>query len=356
MRVLLLTRYGRLGASSRMRFLQFLPGLEQAGLECTVAPLVDDAQLQARYQKGGYQLLGMLQAYWRRVCTLMLRHSFDVVWIEKEALPWFPAWVERWLLRGVFYILDYDDAIFHNYDQHSSAWIRWFLGRRIDRLMAGASFVIAGNAYLAKRAYEAGAARVEILPTVIDLDRYAVESTLPPAGEPLRIVWIGSPGTVHYLTMLREPLAVLSQKFAFKLRVIGGGAIDLPGVDVEFVQWTEATEMALIQACDIGVMPLLDSPWEQGKCGYKLIQYMACGLPVVASPVGMNKDIVRVGENGFLAGSNSEWVDTLDRLLSDADLRQQMGKAGRKRVEEDYCIQQIAPRLVALLRTVGKRC
>jgi len=154
--------------------------------------------------------------------------------------------------------------------------------------------------------------------------------------------------------LLREPLAVLSQRFALKLRVIGGGAIDLPGVDVEFVQWTEATEVASIQACDIGVMPLLDSPWERGKGGYKLIQYMACGLPVVASPVGVNGEIVRAGENGVLADSASEWVDTLSRLLSDAALRQQMGKVGRKLVEAEYCIQQVAPRLVSLLCTAGE--
>ena len=352
--LLLLTRYGRLGASSRMRSLQFLPWLEQAGFECTVAPLVDDGQLQVRYQKGGYQLFGLLQAYWRRVRTLMQRHRFDVVWIEKEALPWLPAWFERFLLRGAPYVLDYDDAIFHNYDQHSSALVRRFFGRRIDRLMTGARLVVAGNVYLTQRAQDAGAPWVEILPTVIDLDRYSVKPALAPADELLRIVWIGSPSTIRYLALLREPLAALGQRFAFKLRVIGGGTIDLPGVDVEFMQWAEATEVASIQACDIGVMPLLDSPWERGKCGYKLIQYMACGLPVVASPVGVNGEIVRVGENGFLADTTSEWVDALGRLLSNAALRQQMGKVGRKRVEAEYCIQQVAPRLAALLRTAGE--
>ncbi|MEQ6341781.1 MAG: glycosyltransferase family 4 protein [Gammaproteobacteria bacterium] len=354
MKVLLLTRYGRLGASSRMRFLQFLPWFEKAGFECTVAPLVDDAQLQVRYKKGGYQLFGLLQAYRRRVRTLMQRHHFDVVWIEKEALPWLPVWLERFLLRGAPYVLDYDDAIFHNYDQHSSALVRRFFDHRIDRLMAGARLVVAGNAYLAQRAQDAGAPWVEILPTVIDLDRYAAKPTLAPADEPLRIVWVGSPSTVRYLALLCEPLVVLGQRFAFKLRVVGGGSIDLPGVDVEFVQWTEATEVASIQACDIGVMPLFDSPWERGKCGYKLIQYMACGLPVVASPVGVNGEIVRVGENGFLADTASEWVDALGRLLSDAALRQHMGKVGRKRVEAEYCIQQVVLRLVALLSTAGE--
>jgi glycosyltransferase involved in cell wall biosynthesis len=215
--------------------------------------------------------------------------------------------------------------------------------------------VIAGNAYLAKRARDAGAPRVEIVPTVIDIDRYAVKHALPSASEPLRIVWIGSPSTVRYLALLREPLAALNQRFAFKLRVIGGGTIDLSGVDVEFVQWTEATEVASIQACDIGVMPLLDSPWERGKCGYKLIQYMACGLPVVASAVGVNRQIVQDGVNGFLASTPLEWKTALAKLLEDAPLRRQMGTAGRQCVEQIYSLQVQAPRLIAMLEQIASK-
>lgn len=128
----------------------------------------------------------------------------------------------------------------------------------------------------------------------------------------------------------------------------------MPGVEVERLPWSETTEQPLISSCDIGVMPLVDSFWERGKCGYKLIQYMACELPVVASPVGVNNEIVRTGENGFLATSEKTWVDALAKLLSDAALRDQMGAAGRKRVEEAYCIQKAAPRLVQLLRDAAE--
>lgn len=354
MKILLLTRFGQQGASSRMRSLQYLPWFESADIECVVSPLFDDAMLLRKYQHGSYSLLGLLSAYWRRIHAMMGRHQFDLVRIEKEALPWWPVWLEQLLLHGKPYVLDFDDAIFHNYDLHRSAWVRRVYGRRIDCLMAGACLVVAGNAYLAQRARDAGAPWVVIVPTVIDLDRYTAKSTLTHGGEPLRIVWVGSPSTVRYLALLREPLAALSQQFAFKFRVIGGGEIDLPDVDVEYMQWTEATEVASIQACDIGVMPLLDSPWERGKCGYKLIQYMACGLPVVASPVGVNGEIVRDGENGFLADSAREWVEALARLLSDAALRQQMGKAGRQRVVEAYSIQQVAPQFLALLQSAGE--
>lgn len=353
MHVLVLSRYGRLGASSRMRLLQYLPWFEQAGLFCTVSPLVSDAQLQVRYQKGNYQLFHLLHAYGRRIRTLMQRFRFDVVWIEKEALPWLPAWFENCLLRDVPYVLDYDDAIFHNYDQHSSAWVRRFLGNRIDLLMAGARLVVTGNTYLAQRARAADAPWVEIVSTAIDLSRYPVKPAWIFSGAPLHIAWIGSPSTVRYLTLLHAPLLALSQRFAFKLRVIGGGPIDLPGVDVEFVQWAEATEVASIQTCDIGVMPLFDSPWEQGKCGYKLIQYMACGKPVIASPVGINCQIVTHGINGYLAETPHDWIQALTSLMADANLRQQMGAAGRVKVERDFAIQVNAPRLVAMLRVAA---
>jgi glycosyltransferase involved in cell wall biosynthesis len=133
------------------------------------------------------------------------------------------------------------------------------------------------------------------------------------------------------------------------LRIVGGTTIDLPGVDVERFEWTEASEVPLIQECDIGIMPLIDSPWERGKCGYKLIQYMACAKPVVASPVGVNQRIVEHGVNGWLARSTQDWTQAFTTLLSDPDLRMRMGKAGRDKVERDYTLQANAPRLEKLL-------
>lgn len=354
-KVLALTKYGRLGASSRMRSLQYLPWLERADLQITVRPLLSDELLQARYKKGGYGL-SLLRAYADRFHALMKRRQFDIVWIEKEALPWLPLWLERALLRGVPYVLDYDDAIFHLYDQHANPLIRKFFGRRLDGLMEKAALVIGGNHYLTQRAVEAGAARVELVPTVIDLLRYPPNSAV--LGEQLlksdlpRIVWIGSPSTVRYLKIIHEALQALAMRQPFVLRVIGGGAVDLPGVQVEIISWTEATEVAKISDCQVGVMPLLDSTWERGKCGYKLVQYMACALPVVASRVGVNSEIVMDGENGFLASSSGEWLEALGKLLQSARLRAQMGAAGRRKIEDEYCTQRTGPRLASLLHSV----
>lgn len=352
MKVLLLARYGSQGASSRMRFFQFLPMLATSGVECVVSPLFDDALLLRKYRHGGYSLMDLLSTYWLRVRALMGVDQFDLVWIEKEALPWLPAWFERWLLRLVPYVLDYDDAIFHNYDLHPSAWVRRVYGRRIDRLIKGARFVVVGNRYLADRAIASQGRWVEVIPTVVDLARYPTKLTYSDATK-LRIVWIGSPSTVQYLLELAEPLSMLSKRQPFTLRVIGGGAITMPGVDVESFPWSANTEVAAIAECDVGIMPLRDTPWEQGKCAYKLIQYMACGLPTVASPIGANRDVVISDETGFFADTAYAWVEKMEWLLNDAGLRHRFGQAGRARVEAEYCLQETAPKLVRILTEAG---
>lgn len=352
MKILLLTRYGSLGASSRLRFLQFLPCLESAGIECIVSPLFDDAALLKKYRQGGYGMLAVLTAYWQRLRVLMALRRYKLVWIEKEALPWLPVWFERVLLRGKPYVLDFDDAIFHNYDLHRFVWVRRLYGKRIDCLMKGSRLVIAGNRYLAERAIAAGAQSVEVIPTVIDLARYVPKQTYSDLHKP-RIVWIGSPSTAQYLLDLVEPLATLARRQSFTLRVIGGGTLTMTGVDVEVLPWSDETEAASIAECDIGIMPLRDTPWEQGKCAYKLIQYMASALPTVASPVGANCEVVADGETGFLADTPITWVEKLECLLCDVALRQRLGLAGRRRVEVEYCLQQTAPKLVRLLTGVG---
>lgn len=352
MNILILARYGRLGASSRLRMLQYLPSFEQAGIKCEVQPFFDDEMLQAKYLVGRYGFSTLVRAYWTRLLKILRRKHFDLVWIEKEALPWLPAQFERALLQGVPYVLDFDDAWFHNYDLHRSGLVRRFLGRRLDQLMAGARLVVGGNAYLVQRARDAGAPWVEMVPTVIDLERYPSEPKSSGESTP-KIVWIGSPSTVRYLSGLAAPLATLAKSVPFKLRVIGAH-LEMEGVEVECVPWTEASEVSAIAECDIGVMPLSDSPWERGKCGYKLIQYMACGMPVVASPVGVNKEIVEQGVNGFLADDMAEWVDALRQLLTKPELRARLGRAGRLRVESTYCLQVTGHGMANLLLQAAK--
>lgn len=347
--VLVLPRYGTLGASSRLRMHQYLAALGPMGFDCAVFPLANDRMLGKRYLRSRYGVFGLLAAYLRRLRVLATVRRYDLVWIEKEALPWLPAWIERWFLRDVAYAVDIDDAVFHQYDMHPMRWVRCFMGRRLDRTMALADLVVAGNSYLAARASTAGARRVEIVPTVVDLDRYP-HFAGKRSGAPVRIVWIGSPTTSCYLRIIEGALAQLARRHRFRMRVIGAEEFQIPGVEIEFLPWSDESEVSDLQACDIGVMPLHSSPWELGKCGYKLVQYMACGLPVVASKVGANIDIVAHGETGFLADDEAEWVSMLETLLGDPVARDRMGLAGRERVEAHYCIAAQSRRLGRLLR------
>lgn len=350
MRVLLLSRYDRLGASSRLRSFQYLPYLEQAGFEVTIAPLFDDDYVRG-LSSGIISWYSILKAYWTRLRFILKAKQFDLVWLEYEMLPWLPSWIELTLFpKNIPMVVDYDDAIFHRYDQHHSRLVRKLLGQKIDAVMRRAAVVIVGNDYLGDRAKQAGAKRVVVLPTVVDVNRYATVETANT--QAVTIGWIGQPSTAKYLTQLVPELNGILLKHGAHIVAIGPKASQFQFLPVDVKPWAEDTEVAEIQQFDIGIMPLTDSFWERGKCGYKLIQYMACGKPVVATPIGINNIIVRQGENGFLADSQAEWCEALDRLCADATLRKQMGAKGRKMIEQKYALNIVAPRLVALLRSV----
>lgn len=349
MRVLLLSRYARLGASSRLRSHQYLPYLSQAGFDVTVAPLFGDDYVRGLYN-GNISKLAVLKAYFARLRFISKARQFDLVWVEKEMLPWVPSWIELALLpKNIPLVVDYDDAVFHRYDQHRLSLVRKLLGRKIDAVMRRADVVIVGNEYLSERAKQAGASRVELLPTVVDANRYAViekEGT-----SPVTIGWIGQPSTAGYLDQLAPVLKKMIAKHSVRVVAIGPKSTQLQHLPIEVRPWSEGTEAAEIQQFDIGIMPLSDDLWEKGKCGYKLIQYMACGKPVVATPVGVNKMIVRQGVNGFLANTEAEWCDAIDVLCRDPALRKRMGDEGRKIMEQNYSLQVAAPRLAKLLRS-----
>lgn len=349
LKVLALTRYGRAGASSRIRFLQFLPHLEQLGVFVDVAPLLRDAYLTRLYAGAGRAMTEIAIDYLRRISQLFKVKQYDLLWIEKELFPDLPPWVETWLNRfGIRYVVDYDDAIFHNYDLSRNP-LRRFLAKKIDSVMRSASVVVCGNRYLAERAQRAGSKAVEILPTVVDLDRYSVRPT--ESSSLVTIGWIGSPATAKYLSLVAPSLKLLAEKFPLKLCVVGANP-EMEGVEVVSRQWSELSEVGDIQSFDIGIMPLEDSPWERGKCGYKLIQYMACGIPVVGSPIGVNQEIVRHGQNGYLASTPDEWVGVLSDLIADSVRRTHMGTVGRGLVEQEYCVQVVAPKLADVFSRV----
>lgn len=355
MRILALTKYGSHGASSRARTYLYRPALEAAGLSLTLSPFLSDRYVDA-LQQGRRDGLEVLRAYAGRLKALHQAKHFDLVWMEKDALPWCPAWLERWLLsRTVPYVMDYDDAVFHLYDRHPNPLVRALLGRKHDRLMRAAALVTAGNEYLAQRARHSGAARVELLPTVVDLSTYRLahaHTDAPEALRPVEVVWIGQRSTARHLQALAGVMRALTDAGVCRFSAIGIDA-EAFGLPMRSLPWRADTEAEDLRHFDIGIMPLPDTPFERGKCGYKLIQYMACGLPVIASPVGVNQAIVRDGDNGLLAGTAEAWANALHRLASDRAMRLRMGRQGRAHVEQHYCLAVTAPRLIDLLRTVA---
>src|SRR5690554_86135 len=356
MKVLLLSKYPRMGASSRLRSLQYLPALAEDGIEVTVSSLFDDEYLTELYARGRRSKLRLLILYLKRLLVLLTVFRYDVLWIEKELFPYFPAVFERSLaFLGVRYVVDYDDAIFHNYDLSDNGLIRGLLGRKIDAVMSCATCVIAGNQYLAERALQSGAKRVEIIPTVVDHTRYSQAART--GDGPLVIGWIGSPSTQRYVVDIQDALRAVCDKTGARLMLVGATdavADQLSGIPVEVVPWSEESETENIAQMDVGIMPLVDGPWEKGKCGYKLIQYMASGVPVVASPVGVNVEIVDGQGCGRLAESKNEWAESLLDLLSDQKARTTLGQAGREAVVKRYSLQTQSPILADILKSASR--
>ena len=350
--ILFLTKYSRSGASSRYRSFQYLPFLDKAGVNCDVSPLFDDAYLVNRYKYGNGSKTNFIHAFLRRIGALLKIRNYHLLVIEYELLPYFPALLERLLhWFNIPYIVDYDDALFHQYDQHDNPLIQKLLGKKIATVMRYAEIVVVGNAYLAEYAHKAGAQRVEIIPTVIDLERYPF-SVDPKANDIFTIGWIGSPSSAKYLQQIAPALAEVCRDGKAKLRLIGSGEIELPAVDYEVLAWSEESEVDLMHSFDVGIMPLPDEPWARGKCGFKLIQYMACGLPIVASPVGVNREIVEDSANGFLAIDHADWVKALTWLREHPEKRMRMGVVGRKKVETEYCLQVTGSKFVNLLQSI----
>jgi glycosyltransferase involved in cell wall biosynthesis len=353
-RVLALTKYDRAGPSSRVRTYQFLPGLAAAGLEVEVRPLFGDGYVERLYRDRERDRGAVARSCLARLATCLAPPRHDVVFLEKEALPWAPALVEALATARLGpIVVDYDDAIFHQYDLHGRAPVRALLGRKIDAVMRRAVIVTAGNGYLRERALAAGARRVEVLPSVVDCEEYRAAAH-GPRERPV-IGWIGSPSTARYVHLLQGPLERLRERRQVALRLIGSGPVALGEVRPEIVAWAEDRQADDLAALDIGVMPLADSPWERGKCGYKLIQYMAAGLPVVASAVGANLDIVEEGVTGFLVENEAGWLEALDRLAADPGLRARMGAAGRRAAEARFSTTAVGARLAQVLKKAAGR-
>ena len=351
-RVLAFTVKPRESADTRYRILQYSPVAERDGIRVDHRSLMGSRYFQ--WQLRNVQLFLRLMLYpillgirlWQ---VLLLAPQYDAVWICREMAPLGPPMLERLLVwRCKRVILDVDDAL-HIADKASSRLLPRLLRDR-DKFARMASYytsVVCGNAYLAEFYIQHGA-EVQIIPTVVDVRRYV--QVAPVRAENIRIGWIGTPLNRHHLESLYPAFSALARERSFELVVVGLNeplAWDFPGI--RYLQWTLTDEFDYFAHFDIGIMPLMDSPFARGKCAFKLVQYMAAGLPVIASPVGANCELVEHEVNGYLAETQEEWHLSLRTLIDHQDLRRQMGIQGRRLVRKSYSLEAGWPRYAAIL-------
>src|SRR5712692_5611336 len=348
MRILILPRYTAKGASSRYRFWQYVPGLRRAGHEVEIKPLLADGYLTELYTTGHRGGRWLAVGYAARFLDALGAGQYDAVLCEHEVFPFLPAVAELFVSKiNSRFILDYDDAAYCKYD----GWP--VLRRKIARLMRAAETVVVGNSHLAGYALQF-TSRVALIPTVVDLVVYPNHQKVAPS-VPIRIAWIGTPMTATFLHPLIPEFTRLQKKHPhLGFRFIGAGSFP-NGLRTETREWSVTTEAQLLSECDIGIMPLSDTEFTRGKCGLKLIQYMACGLPVVASPVGANCEIVEENRNGFLAADAREWFEKLNALIESAELRNRLGKSGRAKVAAQYTLEHGLSKWLQILEKSPRR-
>jgi glycosyltransferase involved in cell wall biosynthesis len=355
MRVLMLSRFPD-RASGHFRFYQYLPYLAAHDVQIEAAPLFGNHYLNAILDGGQRSFLKIAADYGRRLLRMVTAGKYDLLWVHFEALPYMPASFEALLTpRGIPYVVDYDDAWFHRYQLHASTVVRRLLGEKINWVMRRATLVIAGNSYIEQYARRAGARWVERLPTVVNFAEYC--PWIAPPNNVFTIGWLGSQTVAVSLAenSFRTALGRFCADHPTRFVVIGAQPPEFPGVDVEVRKWSRQEEVRELMGFDVGVAPLVDSPFEWGKCGLKLIQYMAAGRPVVASPIGCNRELVDHGRNGFLASTASEWLHALEVLWRDPALRERLGRCARTTVEQKYSLAITTAKLANLLRRAARQ-
>jgi glycosyltransferase involved in cell wall biosynthesis len=355
MRVLFLVPYPKQGASNRFRVLQFIPYLEAAGIGCRVRPFYSESLWRILYRPGRFWaklLLGILCSL-NRLLDLARAVGCDLVFIHREAYPLGPAWFEKLLsLTGKPYVYDFDDALFlPNVAEPNRFFGRFKCPGKVAGIIRNSRVTVAGNAYLAEYAESAGAAEVEIVPTVLDTECFRPKPSGKDGG-PLVIGWIGSSTTIIFLETYRKVFEKVLGRFGQRVqfRIVGGKLAEPLPDGINCLGWSLESELDQLQSFDLGIMPMPDNEWTRGKCAFKAIEYLAVGIPAVCSPVGMNLEVIENGINGFLPADEDGWIEALYCLIENDELRKNMGSAGRRTIQKKYSVALWAPVLERIIR------
>ncbi len=334
-----LHRPGR-SPSQRFRFEQYFGYLEANGYRCRFSWLLNERDDKFFYSRGKLFPKGwiVLKSVLKRLNETWHAADYDIVFVQREAFMLGTAFFETRFAKKTKLVFDFDDSIWlQNISEANKMFSIFKDAGKTGKIIRAAHLVIAGNRYLAGYARQFNP-NVIIIPTTIDTDVY--KPVLKKPQEKICIGWSGSITTIEHLETKLRALAEVKKKYDEKVyfKIIGDGNYYSEHLQTKGLPWIKDTEVEDMSEFDVGIMPLPDTQWAKGKCGLKGLQYMALGIPTIMSPVGVNAEIISDGENGFLAGSDEEWVAKLSLLIESFELRQKLGEAGRKIVEEKYSV------------------
>lgn len=356
MKILFLVPYPLQEApSQRFRFEQYFEILKNAGHEFQTQSFIPSHNWQLSFTSGNFvkKIVLLIWGFTKRIYALIISPSFDFIFIHREATPIGPP-IFEWILVRILHkqiIYDFDDAIWHTDKIGESARLKKLKWRQKVKTICGFSYKIScGNEYLRSFALQYNVNAI-YNPTTIDSQNKHNPTLYSPKSitEQLVIGWTGSHSTLKYLITVESVLQKLENRFPFiHFLVIADQPPALQLKRLSFIKWNPQTEITDLLNMDIGIMPLPDDEWTKGKCGFKALQYMALEIPAVVSPVGVNTTIISHGTEGFLCRSNEEWFNFLEKLISDRNLRLELGKNGRNKVIEHYSISSNASNFLSL--------
>ncbi len=347
--LLFLPKYTAAGASSRYRMYQYLPFLENENCRCVISQLFSDEYIKQFNDGTKPNFFKLFLAYLQRLFVLFSVRKYDLIIIQYELFPYIPFKIEYWLKKmGINYLIDFDDAVFHNYDSLKPKFIIPWYKSKFKKAIENANWVVTGSPYLTTFCEQYSNKVVEI-PTVVNLSNYPLIET---DNSEFIIGWIGSKSTSKYIVDILPALKEFSQNHQCKVHLIG---FDKQINIVEklsnaiLIEWNSNTEAEEISKFTVGIMPLRDNNWENGKCGFKLIQYMACGKPTISTPLLANKKIDR-NETSLFADTQQQWIEALNQVLSNEEKYKNIGIENRKIIASEYSITANFPKLLKLIK------
>lgn len=326
--------------SQRFRFEQYLNMLESNNLDIHFAPFLDSKTWYALYKDGGVfkKVSGIIKSFFRRLITILFISKYDYVFIHREVSHLGPP-IFEFIIAKIFrkpYIYDFDDAIWlPNYSESNAKVHRLKAYWKVKYCVKWAGQITVGNSYLANYAREFNN-NVKIIPTTIDTVNYHNVNT--DYNQRIVIGWTGTHTTMRFLDFIVPIIKKLEMRYDFEFRVISNQEPKYDLNSLRFIKWKRDTEIQDLNEISIGVMPLEQDIWSEGKCGFKCLQYMSLGIPSVVSPVGVNEEIIQHGVNGLIATTEEEWENSLESLIKSIDLRRKMGQSGKQTIQERYSV------------------